>query len=54
MDQVAKDVMLEVAEQDQQDGLDGIQGVEGDEEVNEIMSKVRASFFKHANIESKW
>lgn len=37
MDQVAKDLMLEVTEQDQQDGLDGIQGIEGDEEVNEIM-----------------
>ena len=37
MDQVAKDLMLEVTEQDQQDGLDGIQGVEGDKEVNEIM-----------------
>jgi hypothetical protein len=40
MDQVVKDLMLEVAEQDQQDGLEGMQGVEGDEEVNEIMSKI--------------
>ena len=40
MDQVVKDLMLEVAEQDQQDGLEGMQGVEGDEEVNEIMSRI--------------
>jgi hypothetical protein len=29
MDQIVKDLMLEVAEQDQQDGLEGMQGGRG-------------------------
>lgn len=40
MDQVLKDLMLEIAEQDQQAGVEGMQGQEGEEEVAEIMGKV--------------
>ena len=40
MDQVLKDLMLEVAEQDQQAGMDGMQGDQGEEEVADIMGKV--------------
>lgn len=40
MDQVLKDLMLEVAEQDQQADMEGMTGVEGEEEIAEIMSKV--------------
>ncbi|EIW79689.1 MCM-domain-containing protein [Coniophora puteana RWD-64-598 SS2] len=40
MDQVLKDLMLEIADRDQQAGVDGMQGADGDEEISEIMSKV--------------
>jgi DNA replication licensing factor MCM4 len=40
MDQVLKDLMVVVAEEDQQNGVEGMQGGEGEDEINEIMSKV--------------
>jgi len=40
MDQVLKDLMLELAEQDQNDGFDGMSGAQGEEEIAEIMTKV--------------
>ena len=40
MDQVLKDLMLEIAEQDQQAGVEGMTGEEGEEEIAEIMGKV--------------
>ena len=40
MDQVLKDLMLEIAEQDRQAELDGMAGGDGEEEIAEIMSKV--------------
>ncbi|KAJ7368041.1 cell division control protein 54 [Mycena albidolilacea] len=40
MDQVLKDLMLEIAEMDQREGLDGMQGGQGDEEIVDIMNKV--------------
>ncbi|KAF8902618.1 cell division control protein 54 [Gymnopilus junonius] len=40
MDQVLKDMMLEVAEMDQQADLEGMQGAEGDEEINEILGRI--------------
>lgn len=40
MDQVLKDMMLEVAEADQQADLEGMQGAEGDEEINEILGRI--------------
>lgn len=40
MDQVLKDLMLEVADADQQAGVDGMQGAEGDEEIADIMGRV--------------
>src|SRR5258706_4925875 len=39
MDQVLKDLMIAVAEEDQQNGVEGMQGDEGEDEINEIMSK---------------
>jgi DNA replication licensing factor MCM4 len=40
MDQVLKDLMLEIADLDQQEGREGMRGAEGDVEIAEIMSKV--------------
>lgn len=40
MDQILKDLMVAVAEEDQQNGVEGMQGDEGEDEINEIMSKV--------------
>lgn len=40
MDQVLKDLMLEIAEQDQGAGMEGMVGQDGEEEIAEIMSKV--------------
>lgn len=40
MDQVLKDVMLELAELDVEEGLPGMQGLSGDEEIADIMGKV--------------
>ncbi|KAI0356995.1 nucleic acid-binding protein [Trametes cingulata] len=40
MDQVLKDLMLEIAEEDQQAGMEGMRGEEGEEEISEIMGKV--------------
>jgi DNA replication licensing factor MCM4 len=40
MDQVLKDLMIAVAEEDQQVGVEGMQGDEGEDEINEMMSKV--------------
>ena len=40
MDQVLKDLMLELAEEDQNAGIEGMQGEQGDEEIADIMSKV--------------
>ncbi|KAF9260638.1 MCM-domain-containing protein [Marasmius fiardii PR-910] len=41
MDMVVKDIMLEIAEQDQQAGMEGMEGAEGDEEIGTI---VRSSY----------
>jgi DNA replication licensing factor MCM4 len=40
MDQVLKDIMLELAEEDQAEGVEGMVGQEGEEEIADIMSKV--------------
>lgn len=40
MDQILKDLMLEIADEDQQAGVDGMQGEQGDEEIADIMGKV--------------
>ncbi|KAF9485740.1 cell division control protein 54 [Pholiota conissans] len=40
MDQVLKDLMLEVADADQQAGMEGMRGAEGDEEIADIMGRV--------------
>ena len=40
MDQVLKDMMLDIADMDHQAGLEGMQGAEGEEEIGEIMGKV--------------
>ncbi|KAF8955053.1 MCM2/3/5 family-domain-containing protein [Flammula alnicola] len=40
MDQVLKDLMLEVADMDQQVGMEGMQGAEGDEEIADIMNRI--------------
>ncbi|KAG9310226.1 MCM2/3/5 family-domain-containing protein [Chiua virens] len=40
MDQVLKDLVLEIADEDQQAGAEGMQGEQGDEEVADIMGKV--------------
>ncbi|KAF9011983.1 MCM2/3/5 family-domain-containing protein [Cyathus striatus] len=40
MDQVLKDVVLEVADADQQAGMEGMVGPEGDEEISEMMGRV--------------
>lgn len=40
MDQVLKDIMLELAEEDQAENLEGMVGPEGEEEIADIMSKV--------------
>ena len=40
MDQVLKDLMLELAEQDQNDGFDEMSGAQGEEEIADIMTKV--------------
>ncbi|TFK29479.1 cell division control protein 54 [Coprinopsis marcescibilis] len=40
MDQVLKDLMIEVAEMDHRDGEEGMEGAQGEEEIAEIISKV--------------
>lgn len=40
MDQVLKDLILEVADMDQQNGLEGMQGAEGDAEISDIMGRI--------------
>ena len=40
MDQVLKDLMLEIADEDQREGREGMMGVQGDEEIADIMGKV--------------
>ncbi|KAG6907797.1 hypothetical protein DXG01_007336 [Tephrocybe rancida] len=40
MDQVLKDLMLEVAEQDQQAGMEGMEGADGEAEIADIMGRV--------------
>jgi len=40
MDQVLKDLMLELADEDQQAGMDDMEGDQGDEEIADIMGKV--------------
>lgn len=40
MDQVLKDVMLRLAEEDAEDGMDGMEGDEGMEEIKEIGEKM--------------
>jgi hypothetical protein len=40
MDQVLKDLMLELADADQQAGREGMIGAEGEEEIKAIMAKV--------------
>jgi DNA replication licensing factor MCM4 len=37
MDQVLKDMMLDIADMDHQAGLEGMQGAEGEEEIGDIM-----------------
>jgi DNA replication licensing factor MCM4 len=39
IDQVLKDLMLEIADLEQQEGREGMRGADGDVEVAEIMSK---------------
>ncbi|KAN0094525.1 MCM2/3/5 family domain containing protein [Tylopilus felleus] len=53
MDQILKDLMLEIADEDQQAGVDGMQGEQGDEEIADIMGKVykvRPSGLKSVNM----
>ncbi|KAJ7638546.1 cell division control protein 54 [Roridomyces roridus] len=40
MDQVLKDLMLDIADLDQRDGAHGMDGAQGEEEISEIMNKV--------------
>lgn len=40
MDQVLKDLMIEIAEEDQQAGMDGMRGADGEEEIATIMNRV--------------
>ncbi|KAJ7507506.1 cell division control protein 54 [Mycena galericulata] len=40
MDQILKDLMLEIADIDQREGLQGMEGAQGEEEISEIMNKV--------------
>ena len=40
MDQVLKDLMIAVAEEDASNGMEGMVGDEGEDEINEIQSKV--------------
>jgi DNA replication licensing factor MCM4 len=40
MDQVLKDLMLEIAEVDAEQGIDGMTGEQGEEEIAEIMGKM--------------
>lgn len=40
MDPILKDLMLELADEDQQVGMDAMQGDQGDEEIADIMGKV--------------
>jgi DNA replication licensing factor MCM4 len=40
MDQVLKDLMLEIADMDQQAGMEGMEGAEGEEEIAEIMARI--------------
>jgi DNA replication licensing factor MCM4 len=40
MDQVLKDLMLEIADADQREGREGMRGEQGDEEIADIMGKV--------------
>lgn len=40
MDQVLKDLMLEIADMDQREGLEGMEGAQGEEEISEIINKV--------------
>ena len=40
MDQVLKDLMLDIADMDHQAGLEGMQGAEGEEEIGDIMGRV--------------
>ncbi|KAG6883691.1 hypothetical protein C0992_008117, partial [Termitomyces sp. T32_za158] len=40
MDQVLKDLMLELADLDQQTGMDGMKGTDGEAEIAEIMGRV--------------
>ncbi|KAH9474787.1 DNA replication licensing factor mcm4 [Psilocybe cubensis] len=40
MDQVLKDMMIEVAELDQQNGVEGMQSLEGEQEISDIMGRI--------------
>jgi DNA replication licensing factor MCM4 len=40
MDQVLKDLVLEIADLDQQAGMEGMEGADGEEEIAEIMGRV--------------
>jgi DNA replication licensing factor MCM4 len=40
MDQVVKDLILDVADMDQQEGVEGMVGVEGDTEIAEIVGRI--------------
>ncbi|KAF8065134.1 MCM2/3/5 family-domain-containing protein [Lyophyllum atratum] len=40
MDQVLKDIMLEIADVDQQTGMDGMEGADGEAEIADIMGRV--------------
>lgn len=39
-DQALKDVMIELAEQDQSEGMEGMEGATGDAEISEILNRV--------------
>ena len=40
MDQILKDLMLELADMDQRAGVEGMEGADGDEEISDIMGKI--------------
>jgi DNA replication licensing factor MCM4 len=40
MDQVLKDLMLDIADMDQREGRDGMEGAQGEEEISDMMNKV--------------
>ncbi|KAG9310580.1 hypothetical protein JVU11DRAFT_9135 [Chiua virens] len=59
VDQVLKDLMLEIADEDQQAGVEGMHGEQGDEEIADIRQSIQsatlwASVCQHARTQSNW